>query len=198
MILVLPFRPPTKIKLSLWLHNSANSCRSCYNSCSQNTCRCLEHVSFVEHVSFKLYSQYGMSAKFFPSILTFSDATLIPRIHPMQSLPVELIQEVAQHLASTFSHRSLAALNVTSHWFRKATPPILFRTVTLVTQGPEGRSQGKALHIGRGAGAFAGRSSIYSVRMISLSECLLTLTSTRADSSLPAVRLFGNWFQTLS
>jgi hypothetical protein len=55
---------------------------------------------------------------------------------PFESLPVELVEEIAEHLAADYRIGSLAALNVTCKWIRDVTTPILFRTVILVRRDP--------------------------------------------------------------
>lgn len=57
------------------------------------------------------------------------------------SLPIELIDEISEHLASDHCSGSLAALNVTCKWLRGATLPILFRTVVLVRRAPNGLTE---------------------------------------------------------
>lgn len=55
-------------------------------------------------------------------------------------LPAELVEEISEHLAVSYSLESLAALNATSKWLRGVTLRILYRTVILFKRRPDGRN----------------------------------------------------------
>jgi hypothetical protein len=50
----------------------------------------------------------------------------------LDSLPAELLGEIVDHLASTYSLGSLASLNVSCNYLRRLTLPVLYRSLILV------------------------------------------------------------------
>jgi hypothetical protein len=56
------------------------------------------------------------------------------------SLPVELVTEISEYLAASYSFGSLAGLNATCKWIQEATLPILYRTVILLRRKVDGRN----------------------------------------------------------
>lgn len=55
----------------------------------------------------------------------------------ISALPAELLIEIAEQLAATYSGASLASLNASCRRFHEATLPVLFRSLILVTRDPE-------------------------------------------------------------
>lgn len=56
----------------------------------------------------------------------------------LSALPAELIGDISEYLASTYSLGSLAALNAASRNLRLPTLPILYRSLVLVRREPGG------------------------------------------------------------
>jgi hypothetical protein len=56
----------------------------------------------------------------------------------LATLPPELLVEISEHLAATFSLKSLASLNAVSHQLHDTTLSVLYRKLILVTRDPEG------------------------------------------------------------
>lgn len=67
------------------------------------------------------------------------------------ALPSELLVEISEYLAATFSLGSLAALNAVSHRVHDTTLSVLYRKLILVTRDPEGyKERDTALSIEEG------------------------------------------------
>jgi hypothetical protein len=62
----------------------------------------------------------------------------VPITPSLATLPSELLVEIAEHLAATYSLGSLASFNTVSHRVHDTTLSVLYRKLILVTRDPEG------------------------------------------------------------